>query len=264
MKVSSEQLKEIQLNILREVHSFCEENGIKYFLTYGTLIGAIRHKGYIPWDDDIDICMPRPDYEKFMKTFNGSQERYKFVSYEIDRKFLYTFGKVIDTNTELIESSKIKYPLGINIDIFPIDGIDDDLATLRKQTILRNLIDLKTVKISKLNSFKFNVILFIGRIVLSPVPVGFLVNKMITNAKSHLFEESKKVCCVVMGTKLNRPVPKEYFAEQKLVEFEQYKFYAPIGYDAYLRSVYGDYMELPPEDKRVSHHVFTAYLKEEK
>ncbi|NLD47568.1 MAG: LicD family protein [Clostridiaceae bacterium] len=264
MKVNSEQLKEIQLEILNEVHSFCEKNEIKYYLTYGTLLGAIRHKGYIPWDDDIDICMPRPDYEKFAKSFNKNQSRYKFVSYEIDKKFLYRYGKVMDTTTRVIEDARINYELGINIDIFPIDGINDDLSLLKKQIMLRRFIDFKVVKISKRNSFVNNLVLFIGRIIVSPVTVGFLVNKMITNAKSYSYEEAQKVCCVVMGTKLNKPVPKEYFAERKLVDFENFKFYVPIGYDAYLRSVFGDYMKLPPEDKRATHHLFTAYIKEEK
>lgn len=264
MKLTVDEFKDIQLEILKVVHYFCEEHDIKYYLTYGTLLGAIRHKGYIPWDDDIDICMVRDDYEKFMGIFNSEQNRYKFVSYETDKNFLYTFGKVIDTNTKLIEDSKINYNLGINIDIFPIDGIDNDIFLLKKQSLLRKFINIKTINYSRKRSFIKNLILAFGKISLCIIPTRIFIEKMIKNSKLHSYEKSQQVCCVVMGTESNKPFPKDYFNKRKLVEFENNYFYVPTEYDGYLRSMFGNYMKLPPKEQQVTHHVFEAYkMKEE-
>lgn len=93
-EISLEELKKIQIEILDEVHSYCEQKGLVYFLSSGTLIGAIRHKGYIPWDDDIDIYMPRPDYEKFVSTFNESAYKYRVISLSTDKSCSFAYAKV--------------------------------------------------------------------------------------------------------------------------------------------------------------------------
>ena len=262
-RIDVEELKKIQLDILDSVHKFCEEEDITYFLMYGTLIGAIRHKGYIPWDDDIDICMPRPDYNKFMKIFNLSAPNLKFVSHEVDSQYPYTFGKVIDTRTKLIEYSTLQYPIGINIDVFPIDGVDENGKILREQIFLRKLLDMKTVKYSTNRKLYKNLVLMVAKLLLLVVPTNFLIKRMVKNTHKYSYEDSSNVCCVAMGTKLNKPVPKEYFSDGILKEFEGRKYFVPTGYDGYLKSNFGDYMKLPPEDRRSSHHVFEAYYKEE-
>ena len=264
MELKSNELKKIQVNILKEVHCFCEKHGIKYYISYGTLLGAVRHKGYIPWDDDIDICMPRPDYEKFMKLFNDKENKYKFVTYELDNNFLYTFGKVMDTSTKLIEDSTNKYFLGINIDVFPIDGIDNNIKILKKQILLAKFLSIKIVKYSKKRDFFKNLILILGKVLLSPIPTKVFIKKMIKNSKMNSYEDAKKVCCIVFGDKADKPVPKEYFGDGKMVFFEDQYFYAPTEYDSYLRSIYGDYMKLPPKEERITHHSFRAYRIENK
>ena len=102
-EISPAELKTIQLDILDAVAEFCEARGIHYFLDSGTLLGAVRHKGYIPWDDDIDIAMPREDYDRFMKVFNSEQQRYRFCCPEIDPEFYYGYGKIVDPKTVLYE-----------------------------------------------------------------------------------------------------------------------------------------------------------------
>lgn len=120
------EVKEIQLNILKAVDCFCRENGIRYWLDYGTLIGAVRHKGFIPWDDDIDIGMLRKDYEVFIKIFNKSSKRYRFVCIENEPLCWHLFGKVMDTETVLWESPWMGIPrFCVNIDIFPYDNVPD-------------------------------------------------------------------------------------------------------------------------------------------
>jgi lipopolysaccharide cholinephosphotransferase len=256
------ELKKIQLDILDKVHNFCTDHNIKYYITYGTLIGAIRHKGYIPWDDDIDICMPRPDYNRFMKLFNLNISNFEFISYELDPHYPYTYGKVIDNRTKLIEFSTLKYPMGINIDVFPIDGVDEDAKILKYQIFLRNLLNIKTIRYSKSRTFYKNLFLLLSKLSLIIIPTNYIVGRMVKNTHKYSYDNSSKVCCVAMGTKLNKPVPKEYFDKGVLKEFEDREYYVPIGYDGYLKSIFGDYMKLPPEDKRNSHHVFEAYYKE--
>lgn len=256
------EVKQIQLQILDYVHEFCERVGIEYFLSYGSLIGAIRHNGYIPWDDDIDICMTRPNYNRFLEEFNQENSKYKCANFGQDSNFLYTFAKVIDTNTELVEESKIPYKLGINIDVLPIDGINDDTALLKKQIYLRKQSDIKTLKLSMNRSIIKNVILIIARILLFAKPHRMIISQMISNAQTYGYQTSKKVCCVAFGSDVDTPFPKELLEPKCLWRFEEKEYYVPVEYDRYLRSIYGDYMTLPPEGERVSHHAYKAYKKE--
>ena len=104
-KIETEEMKKLELDMLIDVAKFCDENDIRYYLSGGTLLGAVRHKGFIPWDDDIDISMPRPDYLKFVSTYNGSSEFYQVQSIENNDKYWRTFAKVFDTRTYLKEDA---------------------------------------------------------------------------------------------------------------------------------------------------------------
>lgn len=253
------ELKRIQLEILQEVHNFCEKENIFYSLTYGTLIGAIRHKGYIPWDDDIDICMPRPDYIRFLTTFNSTSTRYKAVSHETESAYPYSFGKVIDMSTKIMEKTDMKYDIGINIDIFPIDGVPDNEVSLKRQIKYRRVLDAKIVSISPNRSFVKNTILRLSKIALYPLSIEKIVGMMCRNASRYEYAKMDKVACVAFGSKFNHPIDKQVFSDKLLVQFENRKFYVMSGYDKYLRSVFGDYMKMPPKEKQISHHSFEAY-----
>ena len=113
-KITKEEMKKIQINILDDVSKFCDENNIKYWIDCGTLLGAIRHKGYIPWDDDIDIGMLREDYDKFIKLYNSKKSKYKLKCIELDKTYEYPFGKVIDTDTILYEPDEKGIKIAIN------------------------------------------------------------------------------------------------------------------------------------------------------
>ena len=117
-EIKNDELRTIQLDILQNVHDFCMKHDIKYTLAYGTLLGAVRHGGYIPWDDDIDIAMLRPDYERFMQEYKN--DIYKFTECRLDKDVHIGFGKVEDTRTIVIEGGNTKN-LGVSIDVFPID-----------------------------------------------------------------------------------------------------------------------------------------------
>lgn len=265
-KMSLEEIKVVQLNILKEVSSFCEKNNINYFLAGGTLLGAIRHKGYIPWDDDIDLLMPRPDYDLFLKLFNkDNNKNIKVLSNEIDSSFPYTFAKVIDCNTYLKENTLLNYPLGINIDIFPIDGFPNDLKKskrfIRKVGLLKNIYTVKIIKKRKDRNIVKKIILNVAKMFAKPFNILALVKKIILLSKTYKYEECKFVGCLVWGYGIKERVPKFVFENAIDVEFEHSLYKAPVGYDIYLKSLYGDYMKLPPEEKRKTHHSYIAYWK---
>ena len=122
-RMSKEELRKTQIGILDYFTNICEENGINYFLTYGTLLGAIRHKGYIPWDDDIDVAMLREDYDKLIDVFNtNNNSRYRFSCVENDPLCMYPFGKIIDENTILYERGEQGIEIGVYIDVFVYDN----------------------------------------------------------------------------------------------------------------------------------------------
>ena len=139
-EIGRERLREIQLEILDVVMDFCRDNGINCWLNGGTLLGAVRHKGYIPWDDDIDLGMLRSDYDKFMAVFNAKNDRYKFVCYENNPESFTHYGKVFDTSTVLYEPNEKGDKLSVNVDIFVMDNAPADEAEQKRMFRRRNML----------------------------------------------------------------------------------------------------------------------------
>lgn len=261
-KMEIAELRSIQLDILREIDAFCRKHGIRYFLCYGSLIGAIRHKGYIPWDDDIDISMPRPDYERFVREFSSS--RFVLLDKSRDKNHPYLYGKVSDPETIVKENYDCPIEVGVNVDIFPIDGLPDDKKEsdrlCEKLKKLRRMLEVKRLYVSKDRPLWKNILHVSGKLILLPVPDCCILRHIGKLQQRYPYENASWVADLNFGGK-ERRVPKSLFERTVEVDFEGGKFWAPEGYDTWLRSIFGDYMQLPPEEKRVSNHFFEVYHK---
>lgn len=260
-KIDTEELKEIQLQILKHTASFCDSHGINYWIDCGTLLGAVRHKGYIPWDDDIDVGMLRADYDKMIKLFNLENDRYFFACYETKKDFYFPFGKVFDTTTILYEPDENGFKLCVNIDIFVYDNAPSNQKALKRQfdrrDLYRRLFDYQHYS----NFANVSLIKKIGgkaiKTILGVFPQDYFIKKMIENCKKYSSEATDEVGNFSSYSRLH--CNKRIFSSFVNLEFENSMFKAPIGYDEWLRSFYSDYMQLPPLEKRVSHHSFVAY-----
>lgn len=264
-EINKDELKRIQIGILDKVTTFCEENNIRYSLYGGTLLGAIRHKGYIPWDDDIDISMPRPDYERFLKTFHETENSYlKIHDLRLNKKYPYPFIKVSDERTLFIENCNNNYEIGVNIDIFPIDGLPSSckksVRIFKKSNFYRNLLELKRIIIIKERAIHKNVFIILARILLLLVPIRYLLNKIIRLATKNDYEESDYIGNIVWGYASKERCSKSVYNDYITKDFEGRKYKIMAGYEEYLTNVFGDYMQLPPKEQQESHHSFNAYL----
>ena len=260
--ISADELKTIQLNVLQAVHDFCEKEQIRYSLSCGTLLGAVRHGGYIPWDDDIDKMMPRPDYERFCQTFPGAFSNYAIQNYHNDDTFWYNFGKVYDTRTILYEPGA---RCGVYVDIFILDGLPDNKEEISKLASTAGYLlwhDLRyatkefkvktNIKKKFLHFFKYQL-----RKHLVPKRLT-TANKIDNLLKSHQFSSSPLAGLFFFDkilTVLNRQVYESYSS----IKFEGRTFKSIADTDTWLKSQYGNYMKLPPVEQQVGRHNIKAY-----
>lgn len=272
-EITHEELKQIQLGILDKVHDFCEKNGITYFLSSGTLIGAVRHKGYIPWDDDLDLYMPRADYDKFIKLFPAnSPENTKLLSLETDKKYQYPFAKVIDDRTEMAETLfGEKFKIGVYVDIFPLENVPDGnvkfiwwFSLLTIFTLLfsvgRSVSSKKWEWVSCESSFLKKIIKGILYPVLLFVGYRFFLEKYDSILKAQSME-GKYVYNMGCGIGVHGCFRRSAIKSSVDIEFEGKQYKTMCGYKEYLYVTYGNFMELPPIEKRKPMHEFNAWWK---
>lgn len=262
-EITDSEARSIMLDILIDVSRFCDDNGLTYFITYGTLIGAIRHKGFIPWDDDIDIMMPRPDYEKFIKLYrvNGTYA----VCSPFDIGAFLEWTKVYDNRTTKIEDGidySICTKLGIDIDVFPIDGQPDDehISDYKKDCDYRMGIHKQLKRITR-SLRGLSIKGKVTSICCRALGAKYYIKKYIDSASKYSYYSSAFVgfadpySWVPYSDRHRR----EIFENRIKVQFEGHKFWAPAGYDEFLKKIYGDYMQLPPSEKQVKHHKYFIF-----
>lgn len=266
-ELSGEEVKKSLVEILETIHKYCEDNGIVYYLWGGTLLGAARHKGIIPWDDDIDIGMPRKDYERFFKGFSCDNKRFKAVCFENQADYYLVAGKVIDTNTVLYEESSIGCPLGVFVDVFPIDNLPDDIEKLKKFDkrikVYRDLLMMKSLKWSKDRKLLKNIIISLGHILTNNISTEYLLRKITKLSMTYAdCDDSNYIGVIsILSYGMKEIFPRIWFKERVCMEFEGKEYLAPKHYSDILTKMYGNYMELPPLDKQKTHHAYRAYLK---
>ena len=261
------ELKKLQLQIMQTIHNFCCKNNIRYSISGGTLLGAIRHKGYIPWDDDIDCMMPRPDYERFVKTFNQSNNtEFKVLSSYNDKYFFQPFAKVVNTKTLLIEHEDRPQPnLGVYVDIFPIDGLpNEEIKREQYWNKIAREKNFSTIIYSKTNAKEHGIKKIVRRIffyILRPFPANWYAKKLHKRGMENSFENSNFVANSIFGYHKKEQMPKSIFDSFLKLDFENTSFFAVKDYDTYLSNLFGDYMQLPPKEKQVSKHDFNVYWR---
>lgn len=267
IELTLDEIKKIQLEILEEVSKFCDENDIQYTLYFGSLLGAVRHGGYIPWDDDIDLAMPRIDYEKFVREFCNSSSRYKIIKYDINKRIYAQFAKISRSDTILIEDADIECELGVNIDVFPIDGVPSNTIlryiTLGTLKILYTIMAIKTVRSGlRFRSKMKNAVLIFFKLIffwISKAQVAMILNHIINIIRSERSEVVMHIC--FDQYRLSDIYLRNLFVVTEKIRFENLKVNAIVGREQFLNTHYGDFMTLPPLEKRVSHHLFKAFKK---
>lgn len=261
--VEIHELRSIQLDILDDVDRFCKQNGLHCSLGGGTLLGAVRHKGYIPWDDDIDINMPRKDYETFAASyFSDKNEVIDLRKHPYCREICL---KVVRIGTSMVDLQLGRSLWGINIDVFPIDGCPEDASSLCDE-IARMRQDIATVcPYYKTVSGPRKAIWFLRYIVKRAIhpkipSVLCLKERIHALASANSFEDSKFAGGILGGYGNKEVMSQTVFSDYTELEFEGRQFPVISGYDTYLKALYGDYMQLPPLEKQVSHHLYDSYI----
>ena len=243
-------LQKTELEILLEVDRICKDNNITYQLHAGTLLGAVRHKGFIPWDDDIDILMPIKDYNKFCKVCRSNLNEDYFLQTILTDKFNHFFAKVRKNGTQMVEEGLCNLKSqGIWIDIFPLVKVDKSTSWLSKHN--KRLHSLRRF-LKKVNSTAPLKQLTIDKKLLRLMPKR-LIHAVAGIYSRLLFHNNKRYdacCCLDGGDCFQSRFPSDLFDETCEVEFEGHLFPAPKQYDKYLTMAYGDYMTPPPPEKR--------------
>ena len=258
-EMTLKELQQVSLDIMKDIHRFCVENNIRYSLGGGSLIGAIRHRGFIPWDDDMDVFMPRPDYERFRRTYKSDD--YKFLCHEDNHSDLMLFGRVCDfkrtiTHQERPWSDEMS---GVWIDVFPIDGTEDDESCYLKvhkklQRMCKPFYKFRRQNhhIQKGDSWWSVTKTYLAKIIGLNGLVPHLMFKWMYKIETRV-DYDKANYWVLLSFLNPKPLIRNRKDETEpyvLADFEDAQFYIYKGYDVYLRHQFGDYMQLPPEEER--------------
>lgn len=262
--LTDEQVKKILLDILVWFRDFCEEKGYRYFITGGTLLGAVRHGGFIPWDDDIDVLMPLEDYKKFLQE-DFSDCPYKLISYDLNKQSSTSVTKLYDPTTFIDVERYNRHPFGVHIDLFPLYPLGKSLQGARK------------IQKAAKTPVKFKTWLIIGRFVRPKNPLHFVpklmgyaiaktvgikrVDRKIAKLRARYRLEESDYVGYINGAERECVEKWQYETPSKIL-FEGEPFTCCCEPDTFLKGFYGDYMTLPPENKRISHG-FKAYVKPE-
>lgn len=259
--ISSDEVKQLLLAIVKSIDGFCREKGLRYSIAYGSLIGAVRHKGFIPWDDDIDIFMPRPDYEKLLKEFK--HPFYEIRSQENIPEWPLNFSKMCDVRTISIDQFGNKTPIAV--DIFILDGVGNSIKEAEKTVnsvekihrLWSNQLFTRSLSFDKKYGVKKNLFIFFGKIVHLFLPFNLVLNYLLDYKKKRSIDKSK-YCSSLHGSRL-------IYESSRMLEYEDATFEnlvlkIPKDYDYQLKIRYGEYMIIPPECEQINHEAKAYWI----
>ncbi len=261
-KLTPDEYKRVVLNILIKIDDLCRKNGIKYMIFYGTLLGAVRHKGFIPWDDDIDIIMKRDEYEKLLGIIHNTDCGLNFISIETNPDTIYVGGKICDTSTIMHEKHfKSVEGYGAFVDVFPFDyATNDSKIREKEQRNLRRyallLAHSSRTGFEKGKSIKTIILRTLVFIISRPMNTQNMIRKL------HSFVIRQNT----IHSDFYRILYGDTFPVADLdrvsdIEFEGHVFMAPADPDKILRKLFGNYMQLPPESERINKHQLECYYR---
>ena len=259
------ELQQKLLAMLCWFHDFCTKENLRYFAIAGTFLGAVRHGGFIPWDDDIDVGLPRKDYERcreiFARTGNRIGKYALETPYSPAEDFLYSYDKLYDTTTTLVERQRTNCRRGIYLDIFPLDGAGDTMEDAKRYykqiDAYKMLLAARVCAVRKERAWHKNLAILAARAIPSAVlSEKELCVKMDALCKERDYDESAFVGSLMSGYRDKAIMPKEIFGEPTMYQFEGKEIMGPEKPEAYLAHLYGDWRKLPPEEKRGVRHDF--------
>lgn len=255
---SVKEIRQIQMDIVRYINRISRQNGLNCYMSGGSLLGAIRHKGYIPWDDDVDMMMMRSDYKKLITYINNDRNSpYKAMTYDTDSQYFYPFAKIVDTRTRVQEIVKVPIiDMGMAVDLFPIDDLPDSKRAIAFHFLLekklREIFDSLYVigynhkGVGRSYAWRRSLLRVIARLM---------------NIIAMLYQspKAKRVAVSIWGYGMKEVIAKTKMTKSKEVTFEREQVLAPRGYHTYLTHLYGDYMTPPPKAKQHNEHSMKVY-----
>lgn len=259
--MTDQEVRVVQLEILKAVDAFCAARHLRWFLWAGTLIGAVRHHGFIPWDDDIDLTMPRGDYERFCREFSSSDTSpLRLFTDSTHQTYGYPFARVADTRTLIDERFRISVPMGVNVEIFPLDGWPRGRSRAAvhatRLRLARGLVNIWENPPHPGRVPWKRALMVALRHPVRRVPIRVLTGMVSRIARSYPYEASEEVGVLVWGRA--ERVERSAYGEGQLLAFEGESYPAPSNPDRVLGWHYGDYMQIPPADQRLPNPHFEA------
>jgi len=251
-------LKAIETDMLKELIRICQKHELRYFVIGGTCLGAVRHKGFIPWDDDIDIGIPRNDYNKFLEIAQNELPSHLFLqNYKTEKDFILNFTKIRNNDATFVEKSFAHMDInhGVYIDIFPLDGVPKNRFIRKISNLCIKILNLGIlghyINNSKDMKFKNKVIRYIMKTLYKPYKLHEKIDSIV---EKYDYDQCDLVKNYFGAWGEKEIIPREYFGIGCNLSFENISVTAPINYGKYLTNLYGDYMILPPKEKQISHH----------
>lgn len=270
-ELNIEQIHKATLGIVEKLIEICDKINVNYYVAYGSLIGVVRHKGFIPWDDDFDVVMLRDDYEKFCDYCIKNENKlkpFKLLSRKCEKKYPYNIARLNNMNYKAVYDNVQGYESGIFIDIYPLDGAGSDVDKVLKKMEKKksNLFRITLWSIddhytkSTYNKWYRSIIKYFVRGYSKVRGAKHFLDKMENFKNLYDINNSRYIAEMTWDSGLTL-YEKSWFDKYIYMDFENLKVKVPIGYDDFLRCHYGDYMKFPPKEEQVPHHEYKVYQR---